>query len=74
MHLWVKAYSLLFFDYNGTVFFFDYYYRLTVQCRLNLEHKLCNLNKYQIVYKKHTKNKPLPKNVEIPNYNCFTGL
>ena len=29
MWLWVKAYSLLFFDYNTTVLFFDYYYSRT---------------------------------------------
>ena len=49
MRLWVKrlkAYSLLFFDYNSMVLFFDYYYSRT---GAELEYQLCNLDKYQIV-------------------------
>ena len=36
--------SFLSFDYNITVIFFDY--------NITVEHKLCNLDKYQIVLKK----------------------
>ena len=37
--------TFLSFDYNITMIFFDY--------NITVEHKLCNLDKYQIVLKKH---------------------
>ena len=71
MFLLVKAYSLLFFDYNSTVLFilflFYYNYRKT---QIEFRTQTVEFGLVSNCVKETQENKPLPKNVIILNYNC----